>query len=50
MAQEVKLTVTLEAALADRLKVAATERGWSPKASRPIASLRPWRWRSAIGS
>lgn len=31
MVQEVKLTVTLEAALADRLKVAATERGWSPE-------------------
>ncbi len=31
MAQEVKLTVTLEAALGERLKVAATERGWSPE-------------------
>ena len=29
MAQEVKLTVTLEAALAERLQAAATERGWS---------------------
>jgi hypothetical protein len=31
MAQEVKLTVTLEATLADRLKAVATERGWSPE-------------------
>jgi len=29
MAQEVKLTVTLEAALAARLRAAAAERGWS---------------------
>ena len=29
MAQEVKLTVTLEAALAARLRTAAAERGWS---------------------
>lgn len=29
MAQEVKLTLTLEAALAARLRAAAAERGWS---------------------
>ena len=29
MAQEVKLTVTLEAALAARLRAAASERGWT---------------------
>lgn len=29
MAQEVKLTVTLEAALAARLRAAAVERGWT---------------------
>ena len=29
MADQVKITVTLEAALANRLRAAATERGWS---------------------
>ncbi len=51
MATEVKLTITLEAALAARLSAAATEHGWSAaRASQPTASPKAWRWRSATGS